>query len=134
MRGTIEFVSDGYINEVGEELGWLAVAYKTGKHKHFMPWYRNSAAGTAHVVGVRCTRINDMTWQLDEEEGQHWFERTITLADAKPIKTQELKPRPEGVTRAHSDFDDYFDVADDVEPVGEETTVVAKTGKASKDK
>lgn len=133
MRGTVVFLPDGFVNEVGEELGWLTIAYKTERYKHFMPWYRNTAAGTAHVVGVRATRLNDTTWQLDQDEGQRWFERTVALADEKPIKSIELKPRPAGESRELAEFDDYYD-AKEIEEQNPPQTVNDASVSAGKSK
>lgn len=112
-RGTVEFLIDDSLNEAGEESGWLTIAYKTGKHKYFMPWQRATKPGSSHVVGVRCTRETDTTWKLDEENGQHWFERVVTTG-TEPIKSEVLKPRPAGTDRSMADFDNYYDT-DDVE-------------------
>lgn len=110
MRGTVEFLPDKNVNEAGEEAGWLAIAYKTGKYKHFVPWQRATAPGSAHIVGVRCTRQTDTSWALDEEDGQHWFERIVNVG-TEPLKTENLKPRPAGIARTGNvaDFDDYYD-------------------------
>jgi hypothetical protein len=107
-RGTVEFLVDDHVNEAGEVAGWLTVAHKTGKHKHYMPWQRATEPGSRHIVGVRCTRVTDNTWELDEENGVHWLERVVTVGN-EPIKTEDLKPRPATADRSMADFDEYYD-------------------------